>query len=296
MSSANILVLDIGGTKVRLGHCERGSVARHTLTVATAELKNGEPHERLSELIARYAKERAQRFDQIVIGLPSTVDRPRGIVVRAHNWPELEGIELSRQLQNRLGCPVHLEHDAALLALGEWSAGAGERRSRVLNVFFGTGIGACFLLNGTPFRRHVTGLELGHLPAGSEGRSCICGRTDCFESYASGRILAAFAEEAGIDLISLFHSSRADVQAFVAEFVRFQARALVTALVLLDPELVVLGGGVLELAGYPFESLTRYTIDRLPSSFDPGSVRFVPARLGQLASIYGGLALFERAT
>jgi predicted NBD/HSP70 family sugar kinase len=100
-------------------------------------------------------------------------------------------------LEKRWGCPVSLNNDAELGALGEWAAGAGRGEGNLAYIKVGTGIGAGLLLAGQIYRG-VTGSagEIGHLTIDENGPICTCGNHGCLEAIAGGRAIALQAQEA----------------------------------------------------------------------------------------------------
>ncbi|PZA06008.1 MULTISPECIES: ROK family protein [unclassified Meiothermus] len=295
-----ILVADIGGTKIGLGHVgvaggASGGKPWEMTKLPTDLIRTPTPVESLAGLLEVYAAERGLVPQAAVLGVPVSLDRDLDRVLSGPNTPQLEGIFLARELGRRLGYPVYLERDIALLLLGEYRSGAARGAGSVLGVFFGTGVGAALLFGGRPYRGHSVGLEIGHIPIRGEGRVCVCGNRDCLEAYASGHTLTALSQQAGIPVAELFLRRREDpaLDRALQEFVRDEAYAVATAINLFDPEVCVVGGGIPRMAGYPKEAFARTVLEHLRRPYPRETVRLAWAELGSEAVLYGARAVLE---
>ena len=198
-----------------------------------------------------------------------------GVVVQSPNIDSLRNYPLRQVLEEKLGCPVVVENDAAAAAWAEAKAGAGKGISNMAFVGFGTGIGGALVIDGKLVRGvHGFGSEPGHLTVMPDGLECPCGRKGCWELYASGSALGRYAREAAEkgeapELIALAgeteitgehvamllaesHPPESNIaHTLLSQLSDWIAIGLNTLIVLSDPELVVLGGGLSEM-GQPF--------------------------------------------
>lgn len=169
------------------------------------------------------------------VGIPGAESRQTGLIKNANStW--LIGKPLRADLEAVLGRPVRLANDANCFALSEATDGAAAGAAVVFGVILGTGVGGGIFVNGKVLAgANAIAGEWGHNPMPGEalGRSCYCGRTDCIETYLSGPALAA---EDGAD----------DPQA-MARYAQRLARALAQVINILDPDVIVLGGGLSNL-------------------------------------------------
>lgn len=169
------------------------------------------------------------------IGIPGAESRVTGLIKNANStW--LIGQPLRADLEAALGRPVRLANDANCFALSEAVDGAAAGAAVVFGVILGTGVGGGIAVNGRVLvgANAIAG-EWGHnpMPGESEHRPCYCGRTDCIETFLSGPALAA---EGG-----------AESEAAMQRYERRLAQALAQVINLLDPDAIVLGGGVSNL-------------------------------------------------
>ncbi|WP_126447091.1 ROK family protein [Sulfuricystis multivorans] len=169
------------------------------------------------------------------IGIPGAESRVSGLIKNANStW--LIGKPLRADLEAALSRPVRLANDANCFALSEATDGAAAGATVVFGVILGTGVGGGIVVEGKVLvgPNAIAG-EWGHnpLPGASEGRPCYCGRQDCIETYLSGPALAL--------------DGGADDEAALERYERRLARALAGVINLLDPDVIVLGGGVSNL-------------------------------------------------
>lgn len=157
---------------------------------------------------------------------------------------------LGERLEQRLGLPVVVDNDANTALWAEHRFGAARGVGDVVLITLGTGIGGAILIDGNRYRGHggMAG-EFGHTQVVPGGRPCECGRTGCWEQYCSGKALARFAHEAGRDLSGPELTAAAregDIvaQGACAEVGRWLGIGVANAVAVLDPELVLVGGGV----------------------------------------------------
>ncbi len=231
----------------------------------------------------------------MVIGAPSILDSSRRGIVRSPNLPAFEGARIADALEAACGIPVLLDHDATLQTRGEAEHGSAAGRNLVLGVYFGTGVGGAFIDHGR-LMGGIYRMQLGHVPLRGEGRIGTGGGVDCVEAYASGVVLQALAAEYGVPVATLFSSPAAGrLGAALKTFVRDQALTISLAMTLTDPEIVVIGGGIVEMEGYPFEDLVRQANDCLSPVLGKGVRPIVRATLGPAAASWGALQLLRDA-
>jgi allose kinase len=291
----NIIVADIGGTKMALGHLENGRATTASSSVMTQRLRVADPIAVLEQIILEYAANRQLEFDAVVLGVPVSLDRDMDTVLSGPNIPELEGLKLATLLEAKLSKPVRLERDIVLLTLGEQHSGAAQGSSSTVGVFLGTGVGGGFLIGGKPYRGFSVGMELGHIPMHGRGKICVCGNTDCLEAYACGHTLNALSNQFGISVSELFNSriKTEELENTLKDFMRDQAFAIAASINLIDPEVCVIGGGIPEMMGFPKDAFKNKILEHLRRPYPREVVKLAWAELGSRATLYGALAVLE---
>ena len=292
------VVIDLGGTNLRLGHIGADGPHPAGQVLPTEGLRQAEPIGFLASAVKRYAQENELELAGVVIGVPFTPDRELSTAVSSPNIRNLEGAPLKSGLTEKLGCKVRLERDINLLALGEWAAGVVKDVAAVFGMFVGTGVGGCYLEGGVPYRGSTgAALELGHIPIRAEGRRCVCGNVDCVEAYACGSVLNDIAKDAHMNVGEIFSEglTRPDLKPVLHTFVDDLARTLATGVNLFHPEVALVGGGVMAMSGFPKARFgeTFYAHLRRPVPAETVELRW--AELGSRASLYGAQVLLERS-
>jgi fructokinase len=250
--------IDLGGTKIEgVALDSQGRVAARHRRPTPRDDYDGTIRA-LAETVATLERETGAR-GTVGIGMPGIISPATGLVKNANSvW--LLGRPLQQDLERALGRPVRLANDANCFALSEASDGAGAGASVVFGVIIGTGTGGGVVVHG----RVLTGPnavagEWGHnplpWPTDDErvGGACYCGRSGCIETYLSGPGLARDHERAtGIRLASEDVALRAadgdtDCDATLTRYESRMARALASIINVLDPDVIVLGGGLSKL-------------------------------------------------
>jgi len=253
-------------------------------------------------------KVRPEHLGGIGIGCPGPLDLNQGILFDAPNlgW---KNVRLKDALEDEFGCPVVLVNDVDAGLYGEYCFGAGRRGRCVLGVFPGTGIGGGCIYEGKIIRgARSSCLEIGHVQVMPEGPLCGCGQRGCLEAVASRLAIAAAAAaaayrgaaphllmDAGTDLVAIRSGALARsvaagdvaVEAIVRMAAAMIGIAVAGVVHLLAPDIVVLGGGLVEAMPELFvDEVQRAARGRvLPSYAD--SFRVVAAELGDDAAVLG---------
>ena len=288
------MVVDAGGTKTRLGALRAGEPLDVFTTFDSRRFEIAPAHAVLAEAVRDFADTHSLDPGHLVVGIPGMLDESREHISHCNNISAFEGGALRSGLRRALGVPVTFEQDIMLQLLGERRAGVARGHDSVFGVYFGTGIGSAWLREGDPFLPRSGSLQAGHIPVAAEGRACKCGNSDCVEAYASGHTLRALAREHDVTLASLF-SRRGDAELAreLDRFVTWQAFLLATVATLLEPDMIVIGGGIPLMSGYPRERLVEIARRQLQKPHPSESQRFGFATLAEHAPLHGALALLE---
>lgn len=251
MSGGGLRVgIDLGGTKIEGAVLDPGGRVLIRKRVPTPGGDYEGTVRTVVELI-REVENGAGGQGTVGIGTPGAISPFSGLL-RNSNSVALNGRPLDRDLETALGRPVRLANDADCFALAEAVTGAGAGAGTVFGVILGTGVGGGLVIdrNLQAGPNRIAG-EWGHNPQPAEtgGRACYCGRTDCVELYLSGPAVAGeYRRVAGTELTAEQVMDRIDGDAVAAAvFDRYAtrlARALAVVINILDPEVVILGGGM----------------------------------------------------
>jgi glucokinase len=314
--------IDLGGTKIQAAIVDAES--DHEVLGAKRDqtpLKGGPKAiaARMAAVLRETAGEAGVDIGALAgvgVGSPGSVDDAKGTVSGANNLSEWTGsFNLRKALEKELGAPVSLGNDVDLATDAEFEIGAARQYDSLLGVFWGTGVGGGVILNGEPWNGRGTAGEIGHMVVRINGARCGCGRRGCMEAYAGRGAMEARARrrvEAG-DKTVLFEImeerkrdrlssgiweralARDDQLAIelLEEAVEALGAGVASAVNLLDPEAVVVGGGLGIRLGEPWVKKIRKAM--LPHLFvddDPPPVLL--AELGDLGGAHGGALLAAR--
>jgi N-acetylglucosamine kinase len=299
LSKAHLWGIDLGGTKIEGvildPESPRGALQR--LRVPT-ESAFGYDHilAQISSLVTHLEEASGfSRASTIGIGTPG-ITIPSSGLLKNSNTLCLNGRPLAKDLESVLGSHVVLANDANCCALAEATLGAAHGQKTVFGIILGTGVGGGIVVNGEVLTgRHGICGEWGHNPLQGEVTPCYCGRRGCLETVCSGPALERFYNSIGGDSISLREIAvRADLreEKAVATMTRLRvkfAEALGAVVNLLDPDAVVIGGGVGNIDTlYSQETRDAVCSHLFNDRFDTPLLR---PQLGDSAGVFGAAML-----
>ncbi|MBO6825783.1 MAG: ROK family protein [Sneathiella sp.] len=237
----------------------------------------------------------------IGVGIPGTISPKTGLVKNA-NSTELIGHPLDQDLASLLGRPVRVANDANCFALSEASDGAGAGYGTVFGIIVGTGVGGGLIINGQVLNgAHSIAGEWGHSPLPwpeddeRPGPVCYCGKNGCIETFLSGPGMSSRAAEAtGIsrspaELLAATEAGDPDAKAYFQTFERRIAKSLATVINVIDPDIIVCGGGLSNL-GRIYKKVPLLWQEYVFS--DGITTPFVPARFGDSSGVRGAAWLW----
>lgn len=317
-----VVGVDLGGTKILSG------VFSHSLEcIGTAKLstKSQRGVDKVIERIARSAQDAVDEadltFKQVAgvgIGAPGAVDFDSGTVLFAPNLEGWTDVPLKKELEKILGVPVFVENDCNVSALGVYVAELKSKPRSMVGIFVGTGIGGGLVVDGELYSGfgHTAG-EIGHMVLEVSGPKCGCGNKGCFEALASRTAIfqqiksgikdgqkTLLTEMLGDDLADL---RSGDLRKAIRKGDKFVDRIIESAaeyigiatanlVNVLNPEVVVLGGGVMEALS---DEMMSVIIETAKDYAMPGAlkgVEIIASKLGDNAGITGAAVLARKET
>lgn len=247
--------IDLGGTKIEAVVIDRTGEELLRRRVATPQGEYRATLEAIARLIATVEGE-SGRYGSLGIGIPGTISPASGLVKNA-NSTALIGHPLDRDLQSLLQRPVRIANDANCFALSEATDGAAAGYSSVFGVILGTGVGGGAVINGkVVVGANAIGGEWGHNPlpwprsAEQPGPDCYCGKKGCIETFLSGPGLQMSyyqktgAEISAQEIVARSQQGEQDAKQSMEQYQDRLARGLATVINVIDPEIIVLGGGL----------------------------------------------------
>lgn len=270
--------------------------------------------ERMIQIVTEAMEEARLALDQlsgIGIGCPGPLDLDNGIVFDTPNlgW---KNVKLAKQLEAALGCPAVVLNDVDAGTYGEYSFGAAKKARCVVGIFPGTGIGGGCVYEGEIVRGKTSScMEIGHIQVVPEGPLCGCGKRGCLEAVASRLAIASacaaaayrgeaphLREQAGMNISDIRSGALAAsveggdtvVELILRDAARHIGVAAANVVNLLAPDVLVLGGGLVEAMPELFcGEVQRAAEERVMDSFQ-GTFKVVEAKLGDHATGIGAAA------
>lgn len=246
--------LDLGGTKIEgIVLDDQGKELFRKRIETQQEFGYHHILNRIKELYTELTKEIQEKPHTFGIGTPGAIS-PRTGLLKNSNTVCLNGQPLKTDLERLLGRKIEIQNDANCFAMAEALSGAGQGKDLVFGVIMGTGCGGGIVHKGEVIvgRQAIAG-EWGHTSISPDGPLCYCGKRGCVETYISGGgAEARYVENFGIkksfrEIENDFYAGDPKAVEFMVIFFRNFGRALANIIDILDPDIVVLGGGVSNL-------------------------------------------------
>jgi glucokinase len=310
MSATEAIGMDLGGTKMLTGVLDSDSEA----IWESRERSTGQTEDQLVDLLVREIEEAREARPGVAaagLGIPATVDHDRGVAISAVNLP-IDNLPIRELVAERTGLPIFVDNDANVAALAEHLYGAARGADNAVMLTIGTGIGGGLILGGEIYRGATgAGAELGHVVIAMDGLPCQgnCPGHGCVETYASGTALGREAREAAqrepdsalgrmradgekIDGRAVTELALSGDETAVRVFELVGSRlgvALTSFANIFEPEVIVIGGGVIAAGDLLLEPARREVRARALPPMKDTPVR--AAELGEDAGMIGAAAM-----
>lgn len=237
-----------------------------------AVLEGGDPGIQIARRIRQYLDTAMEGClpAAVTIGFPSTIDRSRRVVCSTPNVKGLNNLPAAELLEKELGVPVYVNRDVNFLLLHDIHDKGLKHAPIVLGFYIGTGLGNAVSINGRLLLgKNGAAAELGHIPVYGLDEMCGCGNTGCMEAIASGmrleKLRQKFFPDTPIGQIFEHHGD----STILLDFVECLSLPIATEITLFDPDYVVVGGGIPQMAGFPTayleQCIHRHTRKPYPS-------------------------------
>ena len=308
--------VDVGGTNVKIALVDKeGSIVYSNTTPTRTEMGYEYTISNIKQAIIDLMKETKTdktTIEGIGFGFPGQIDCDAGVVRVSPNIPGWVNVPIAKIIEKEFGIPTKVDNDVRCAALGELAFGAGKGCKNLICITVGTGIGSGLIINGKLVRGadNAAG-EIGHIKLQMhDGPICGCGDSGCLEAFASGPSIVAMAQEyilggkstkyrelANPEITPYVVAEAAKQGDKVAQKIfermgKYIGIGLASVVNLLNPEKIVIGGGVADAGDILFTPLTN-TLKKRAMPIQAKSVSVVPAQLGNAAGVIGASLLIE---
>ena len=308
---------DVGGTGLKASLIQSGQLLETVTANTPAQAEPDETIALMARLILQLldkANDHKLEVNAVGMGIAGLIDGPNGVVITSPNLPAWKNVALSQKLTEHTGLPVIIDNDVRTMALGEMAYGAGQNAKNMLCLTVGTGVGSAIIINGEIYRgASLTAGEFGHLMMVPEGgRNCGCGNRGCLETVAGTEAVLTLAQQyLRKGLAPVLAERLATGQILTPQLVSEAAAAgdpgalsvwleignwlglaLAGAVNLLNPEKIVIGGGI-SAAGDLLLQPIKQAIQLHAFTRPAESVNVLIATLGNQAGMIGAAVLVQ---
>jgi glucokinase len=300
--------IDIGGTKIITGLVDESGLVTRKKKIPTEKEKGYTGiKDNIAGLIKTIVEESDIEIERVGVACAGQIDKTTENILFSPNL-DWHNVPLKRDIETLCGIDTFIENDVNAAVYGEWKFGLKEVPDDVIGVFMGTGIGGGIIINSRLYRgfSHVGG-ELGHITVNPHGYRCRCGNTGCFEAYCGGsyiieRVRDEIDEgyrgkiwdiiEGNPDLLHTGHIEEACLMEDILckkiwrEVIEYMGAALASLVNLLNPEVIILGGGVIYGSKYFIEDV-KAVLEKRAMQASLAGLKIEKAQLGEDAGIVG---------
>lgn len=308
--------IDIGGTNIKVALVSKNGDITYSNTIPTrSEMGYEYTINNIKQAITTLMNEtktNKSNIEGIGFGFPGQVDYKTGIVKNLPNIPGWTEVPIAQIIEKEFGIPTKIDNDVRCAALGELNFGAGKGCENLICITVGTGIGSGIILNGKLVRgaSNAAG-EIGHIKLFPQGdKLCGCGDYGCLEAYVSGPSIVEMATDylKGGKSTKYREMAQGDITPYIVAQAAMQGdgvakriftimgeylgTGLASVVNLLNPEKIIIGGGVAE-CGDLLLAPVKETLLKRAMAISANAVEIVPAKLGNTAGVIGSSLLIE---
>ena len=258
-----VIGMDVGGTNFRVGLVNSQlEVVKYKRVSVEEVLKSENVVADLARCLREFMED--YKVKAISIGLPAPMDKQRKTILQAPNLPHMDGLPLASLLERELGIPAFMERDVNMIMCYDMGKYNIPKEGVACGFYFGTGIGNAIFIDGKAFTgKNGAAGELGHIPCDGSEELCGCGNVGCMENVAGGK----YIKRTKLNFTD-------NMQQFLP-FVDRMAQTVAAELNILDPDHVIIGGGVLALEGFPTDYLKERILARCRKPYPAENLKLI---------------------
>lgn len=315
------LGIDLGGTNIAIGLVDENCNIIKKDSAPTGRKKPyAEIVKDMADLAMKVIKDAevdTSDIKAIGIGSPGFANEEKGEIVYASSFPTFRNAPIAAEMKKYFpSCEVYLENDANAAAYGEMMAGAAKGKNDVIAVTLGTGVGGGIIIGGKIYAGYNNaGGEIGHKVIMVDGLDCACGRSGCWEMYASATAIIRQTKEAakanpeslinkicegdlekvnGKTAFDAMDAGDETAKKVVEQYIKYLSVGIVDLINVFQPEMIVVGGGISK-QGESLLAPVREIAQKESYGLDCEKTKIVQATLGNDAGIIGAAMLWKQA-
>jgi len=292
-----IIGIDLGGTYIKIGlvNSEGSIITRKKLVTPVS----GGYRAVINLIIKNLPFPKNAQCRGIGFGVPGFVNARKGLVYRLVNIRGWDNVPLKKIMEKQTGIRACIDNDVNCMVMGEAAFGAAKGKQNVFGITLGTGVGGGIIINGRIYRgAGFTAGEIGHITVAKNGPRCNCGNRGCLEAFVgNNRIIARYKRRTGIkgtitakDIQKAAQKGDKYARRIWQEAGEYIGIALAGIINVLNPEIIVIGGGVSGAGHFLMDSI-RKTVEERALPIASSGTEIKKAKLGNDAGIIGSAAL-----
>lgn len=303
MKSKFIIGIDLGATNVKIGLLNSKGKILKRINLSTRNFKGrNKLLSKIIETIRNILKENKLQTKDILglgLGLPGPIDFKTGVIDYLPNMPGWKKFPIKKWLNQKTGLPTFVDNDVNLIALAESRMGSARKSENMICMTLGTGVGGGIIINKNLYRgSSFAAGEVGHIPITENGPRCNCGGRGCLECFAGNKYILRLAKKSFGRNISLERltilAKNGNLKAIAIwrDVGRCIGIALTGVINLLNPDKIVIGGGVANAGKILFSEIEK-TVKSRAMPTHARTVKIVKAKLADSAGVFGAMLLVK---
>lgn len=282
--------IDIGGTNFRMGFVDENGEIDNFIKKSSRIFDDGNVVEILCAEIQSYINEfgKGKNILAAALGIPSIVSKDKRTILSTPNLKGFDNVQVGDTLSKRLGFKVFLDRDVNYLLQNDISKLGLDTSKTILGFYVGTGFGNSIYLNGSfYYGKNGAAGELGHIPLYHVKDECTCSNIGCAEVRCSGKRLEYLVDKYFPDTIIRNIFKEHGDSPVIVEYVKDLALPIATEINILDPDHIVLAGGVLYMVGFPKNILVEEIHKMTRKPYPEKNLDILFSEHNQLSGVYG---------
>lgn len=288
-----VVGVDIGGTNIRIGLVDyKYNVTNFVLESSNQIIDDdmNEESKKLIKFIKKYIDNQNKNIKIIAlsIGFPSTIDRERKKILSTPNIKGFENLEIVSEIELNLGIKTFINKDVNMLILFDMFEEKILDRGITAGFYLGTGLGNAICIDGKfLLGKNGAAAEIGHIPSRNNYEICGCGNIGCVETFASGKNLKKICKN---ELKNVFIGDVFKLykdNPLIKDFIRGVAIPIATEINILDPDYIILGGGVIHMDEFPKKLLEKNIREYTRKPYPESNLEFKYSKKGQKNGVIG---------